>query len=309
MLSKVLIFVSKKLAKAKDQLMPLYIMDVFKNLPGMPGLFVAGIFSAALSSLSSALNSLAAIALEDFIKPKIDLTEWQTNIFMRCFVVICGIVCVCLVFIVEKLGPVLQLVFGIVGSTQGPLLGMFVMGVMMPWTNGKNVFTGGITAMLLMTGVMLKQQSDVASGLLEYELKPMSTNGCWYDFDKQNVTINNTDSKYDFRLFFSIHNSLNIFFTFSSTSVFHFSYLYVTLFGVLLTILISHASMIYYGRQDLNKIDMNLLAPFVRKRIKISSKAVQIELENKEIKTINCDDEEEVPSYTEFEEKQPLSKG
>lgn len=37
-----------KLAKAKDQLLPLLVMRVLGDFPGMPGLFVAGIFSAAL---------------------------------------------------------------------------------------------------------------------------------------------------------------------------------------------------------------------------------------------------------------------
>lgn len=37
-----------KLAKAKDQLLPLLVARVLGEFPGMPGLFVAGIFSAAL---------------------------------------------------------------------------------------------------------------------------------------------------------------------------------------------------------------------------------------------------------------------
>jgi len=46
-----------KLAKAKDQLVPLLVMKILKDIPGLPGLFIAGVFSAALSSLSSGLNS------------------------------------------------------------------------------------------------------------------------------------------------------------------------------------------------------------------------------------------------------------
>lgn len=37
-----------KLAKAKDQLLPLLVMRIFGDFPGFPGLFVAGVFSAAL---------------------------------------------------------------------------------------------------------------------------------------------------------------------------------------------------------------------------------------------------------------------
>uniref|UniRef100_A0A1B0CA85 Sodium/solute symporter n=2 Tax=Lutzomyia longipalpis TaxID=7200 RepID=A0A1B0CA85_LUTLO len=57
-----------KLAKAKDQLLPLLVMDILGDYPGLPGLFVAGVFSAALSSLSTGLNSLSAVFLEDFFR-------------------------------------------------------------------------------------------------------------------------------------------------------------------------------------------------------------------------------------------------
>ena len=34
-----------KLAKAKDQMVPLLVMDVLRDVPGLPGLFIAGVFS------------------------------------------------------------------------------------------------------------------------------------------------------------------------------------------------------------------------------------------------------------------------
>jgi sodium-coupled monocarboxylate transporter 8/12 len=42
---------------------------LMKLSPGLAGFFVAGIFSASLSTVSSAINSLAAVTLEDYIKP------------------------------------------------------------------------------------------------------------------------------------------------------------------------------------------------------------------------------------------------
>jgi len=48
--------------------MPIYVVESLRNMPGLAGLFVAGIFSGSLSTVSSAVNSLAAVALEDYVK-------------------------------------------------------------------------------------------------------------------------------------------------------------------------------------------------------------------------------------------------
>lgn len=119
-----------KLAKAKDQLLPLLVMRLFGDFPGLPGLFVSGVFSAALSSLSTGLNSMSAVILEDFVKPQMKqpLTEKQTHYVMRFVVAIFGGICVCLVFLVEKLGAVLQLSISLSAVSNGPLLGIFTMG-------------------------------------------------------------------------------------------------------------------------------------------------------------------------------------
>lgn len=50
-----------------DQLMPLFVLDTMANIPGLTGLFLAGVCSSALCSVSAALNSLAAVTLEDYI--------------------------------------------------------------------------------------------------------------------------------------------------------------------------------------------------------------------------------------------------
>lgn len=48
--------------------MPYYVVDTMGHVPGLSGLFVSGIFSASLSTVSAAVNSLAAVTLEDYIK-------------------------------------------------------------------------------------------------------------------------------------------------------------------------------------------------------------------------------------------------
>lgn len=115
------------------------VMHTLGGIPGLPGLFVAGVFSAALSSLSTGLNSLACVMSEDLIKPILPskLTERQTAIMLRSIVVVFGISCLFLVFVVEKMGTVLQLATMMGAVSMGPLLGFYIAGICMPWISEK----------------------------------------------------------------------------------------------------------------------------------------------------------------------------
>ncbi|WAR18774.1 SC5AC-like protein [Mya arenaria] len=50
-----------------NQLVPYFVMRVFRNVPGLAGLFIAALFSGALSSLSSGINSMSANTLQDLL--------------------------------------------------------------------------------------------------------------------------------------------------------------------------------------------------------------------------------------------------
>lgn len=52
-----------------DQTLPYYVMDVAGHLPGLPGLFLAGLVSAALATMSASLNTMSGTVYEDFVSP------------------------------------------------------------------------------------------------------------------------------------------------------------------------------------------------------------------------------------------------
>ena len=128
-----------KLVTAKDQLLPLLLMQNMSHIPGFAGLFIAGVFSASLSTLSTALNSAAAVVLEDFWKPvaKTELSERKTSYIMRATVFIFGIISVLLVVVVQKLGGVMQLGISALSASFGPLFGLFFIGFFLPWIKAK----------------------------------------------------------------------------------------------------------------------------------------------------------------------------
>lgn len=133
-------------------------MKTLGNYPGLPGLFFVGIFSAGLSSLSTGLNSISAVVLEDFVKSfcKQPPTQRQSAFVMRTTVIVFGFICLALVFVVEKMGTVLQLSISLAAVSNGPLLGIFTAAVMVPWVEGKVeeifYFTAFVTGLLFNTG-------------------------------------------------------------------------------------------------------------------------------------------------------------
>jgi sodium-coupled monocarboxylate transporter 8/12 len=81
---------------------------------------------------------MAAVVLEDFIKPfrKTPFTPKAVDVLMKLTVLILGVACTGLVFVVEKTGShVLQLSMSLGAITSGPSLGIFSMGILLPWIN------------------------------------------------------------------------------------------------------------------------------------------------------------------------------
>ena len=55
------------------------MMNLILQTAGVGGLVVAGIFSGSLSTVSSAINSLATVTLEDYIRPCYHVPEHRVS--------------------------------------------------------------------------------------------------------------------------------------------------------------------------------------------------------------------------------------
>ncbi|CAH2102774.1 unnamed protein product [Euphydryas editha] len=237
---------NSKLVVAKDQLLPLLVMDILSEWKGMPGVFVAGVFSAALSSLSTGLNSMAAVVLEDFWKPFFrKLSQKQTQILVRAVVVILGCVCVGLVFVVEKLGSVLQLTMSLSSASMGPLAGIFLMGLFLPFINGVSALTGGISGLIVAWWVAAQSQLAQSRGLLRFNEKERYTFNCTYDFEAVTHITNDDEGEVPY--------------------IYRISYLWFTALGCSVTVIVGCLISL---RSSKVKNDHRLYAPFLRSWLK-----------------------------------------
>lgn len=150
-----------------DQVLPYFVMLYLGGVQGLPGLFVAGIFSGALSTVSSAVNSLAAVLLEDFVRPfciSQKTYDKHASLILKILAFSFGILCVLLTGVVEQLGGVLQASFMIFGVVGGPLLGVFTLGMLCRTANQAAALSGLIGGLVM--GFW------IGAGAIVYGLKP-----------------------------------------------------------------------------------------------------------------------------------------
>jgi solute carrier family 5 (sodium-coupled monocarboxylate transporter), member 8/12 len=162
-----------------DQIFPYYVMDVARAIPGLPGLFIVGALSAALSSMSSCLNSLSGTAYEDFIRPYFpNASEKQASNTMKLLTFTIGCICFILVFVVERLGGVFSIGIAFSGITSGTLLGLFTMGMLSRRFNTTGALWGSIISFVVVSIMMIGAQINIYQGNLRYQTLPFNVGQC-----------------------------------------------------------------------------------------------------------------------------------
>uniref|UniRef100_A0AAR2ISU0 Solute carrier family 5 member 5 n=1 Tax=Pygocentrus nattereri TaxID=42514 RepID=A0AAR2ISU0_PYGNA len=129
---------------APDQYMPYMVLDIFRDLPGVPGLFLACAYSGTLSTVSTSINAMAAVTMEDLLKPCLFGSSQRKQILLsKALSFMYGASCVTTAALCSLLDwGVLQGSFTVMGVVNGPLLGAFILGIFIPATNKPGVFVG-----------------------------------------------------------------------------------------------------------------------------------------------------------------------
>ena len=140
-----------------DRIFPHFIVT---HLPaGIVGLVIAAIFSAAMSTLSSSLNSSAATAVGDFYLPMTGgkKSDHHYLTVSRVLTVIWGVVQISVAILAIKLSSrVVDEVLGIASFTNGVILGVFFLGTFTKRVGQKAAFVGIIAGASLMLWIKLQ---------------------------------------------------------------------------------------------------------------------------------------------------------
>uniref|UniRef100_A0A0X3PTD1 Sodium-coupled monocarboxylate transporter 1 n=1 Tax=Schistocephalus solidus TaxID=70667 RepID=A0A0X3PTD1_SCHSO len=146
---------------ASDQILPYLIMKLFNHIPVVRGLFISSILAAALSTLSSGINSIAGVIMEDVFveafflcRPGACISQRKLTLFARLLAILIGLITIGVAFLLSIVSSgVLQISFSIFGAIGGPILTVFTLGIIMPFVNQWGGLIGFLAS--LATGLTL----------------------------------------------------------------------------------------------------------------------------------------------------------
>lgn len=139
---------------AKNGIKPDLMIPVFiiKYLPhGLIGILMVGILSAAMSSLSSTVNSLSAVTVEDFFnRGKVKLSTKKYMFISKAAVVFWGLVCIASAFLFGgSKSAVIEIINAIGSVFYGPVLVTFFLAFFSKKVNHIGMNAGLILAVLI----------------------------------------------------------------------------------------------------------------------------------------------------------------
>ncbi|WP_438766287.1 sodium:solute symporter family transporter [Kushneria sp. TE3] len=127
-----------------DLMVPLFMRDYLPA--GLTGILIVAIFSAAMSSVSSAINSLSAASVEDLFVRGRDIDDKRYMRLSRLASIFWGVVCITLAFFTGNIASTIIEAINKVGSLFfGPMLATFLAAILIRRINGIGANCGLIT--------------------------------------------------------------------------------------------------------------------------------------------------------------------
>lgn len=242
-----------KKVSAPDQLMPYLVLDILQDYPGLPGLFVACAYSGTLSTVSSSINALAAVTMEDLVKPRFpSLSEKSLSWLSQGMSVLFGALCIGMAALASLMGALLQAALSIFGMLGGPLMGLFSLGILVPFANSIGALGGLLAgfAISLWVGIGAQLYPPLPERMMPLRLE---THGC-------NSTYNGTNWMTTTEMPFSTSASQvhNIERTPLMDNWYSLSYLYFSTVGTLVTLFVGMLISLSTGGRKQN-IDCRFL--------------------------------------------------
>ncbi|XP_076633026.1 putative sodium-dependent multivitamin transporter [Colletes latitarsis] len=238
-----------------DKIMPFFAADRMSKFPGTTGVFVSGVFSASLSTISAVLNSLAAVALEDYVKPSchrlgVHFPDEKATLIGKVLAVVIGFITLAMAYMAKSMGRLVETALTISGAIAGPIVGIFTLGMFIESANETGSLVGMVTALSIFLWTMFAKSNPAIPNL------PLSIDGCdesaLHNYQKVSEPTNTTQASPDFYLY-------------------RISYMWYSPLGLVITLVVGYLTSLATKRifhKNTPEPDPNLFIPLLASRIR-----------------------------------------
>ncbi|XP_055943502.1 putative sodium-dependent multivitamin transporter [Argiope bruennichi] len=233
---------------------------MFGNIPGLTGLCIAGVFSASLGTLSSAVNSLAGVTVQDFIKPycSCKISDiWMTFVAKLLAAGYIGLTLL-VTLIVSNFRGVIEAANVIIGMVGGPILGVYSLGMFSTTANEPGTLFG------LLAGFVVYLWMGFGSYMTKAKVPTLvrSISGCPrnYSMEYFKATVLSITADNSTQILPDTAEEKYIF------PVYKWSYMWLTFFATIIVLIVGYiASYILSCWIDVPDVKPENVSPFVRR--------------------------------------------
>ncbi|XP_067675334.1 sodium/iodide cotransporter-like [Haliotis asinina] len=237
------------LVDGKDELVPLFVMDILGHLPGLPGIFLSCVFSGCLSTLSSGINALSGVLLQDFIRPHCarNISSITATVITKVSAAVCGFGCIGLAFLAGNYGNMLQLSYMVMSVFDGPVFGIFILGMFFPRANKWGAVCGYMASLAFTTWISVGAYVNRVTGPTLH----LSVHGC--NWNATNFTMPTTTLPHE-----ASPEGDDTY-----LSIYRLSFLYYTLSGAIVNVIVGVVVSLITGYWHPVSTDPELITPIV----------------------------------------------
>ncbi|XP_077486310.1 sodium-coupled monocarboxylate transporter 2-like isoform X2 [Amblyomma americanum] len=160
--------------QSMDQILPYYINTYLVHIPGFVGLFLAGVVSAATSTISSMVNSQATILYVDVISPRYKNADQHVLWITRGTALLFGATMTIYSTLCVYMGSVTRIFMMVNTGLTAPFVGLCLLAVLFPFVHSKGA---GVATLITVVYQLCHTANIIRTGRRPLQM-PVSLDYC-----------------------------------------------------------------------------------------------------------------------------------
>ncbi|KAF6216645.1 hypothetical protein GE061_000991 [Apolygus lucorum] len=251
---------AKKNIRGYATILPYFVSQISQNVPGIEGIFLAGVIAAGLSTTTSCWNTVACTIYEDLVRPFLRSEPSKKTSFriLIGIVIIAATISTSFILLIEAMSSILEATLSLKSLSTSIYFILYHGGMFLPWVNTKGIIAGCLASGGMTYYIVIGNQNAKRNKLIKDLPKILTTANC---------LINGTTTMHSMNMTTTVGTEGSSLVTKVDPKVSSLLSLSMMLYmipGAVLGLVVAYLVSLMTGLQDLNTVDREMIAPQMR---------------------------------------------